>query len=193
MKLNLSLKAAGMLLALPLAALAQTTTQGLVTAPVEPSPSQWGPHAGSQEITIGGNGSSNQDLNSSNGGIAASYGYYYTANFEAVIRQTLSYSNPKGPNGDVWNGETSLAGDYLLVDQGQFRPFVGANLGYVYGSNVRSSFDAGLEAGAKFYVSPRTFIYAMADYGWLFRHDKAIAARFSTGIWNWGIGMGFNF
>ena len=45
----------------------------------------------------------------------------------------------------------------------------------------------------KFYVTPRSFIYAMANYGWLFRHDEAIAARFSTGLWNWGVGVGFNF
>jgi hypothetical protein len=196
---NLSLKTAFVLLALPVAAVAQTTTQSLTPAPVttapaiDPNPADWGAHAGSQEFTIGGNGSSNRDLNSSEGGIALSYGYFFTGNIEASIRQTLDYSNPQGPGGDVWEGDTAFAGDFFLIDQGQLRPFVGANLGYVYGSNIRSSFDAGLEGGLRYYVSPRTFIYAMADYGWLFRHDKAIAARFSTGIWNWGVGMGFNF
>jgi hypothetical protein len=183
MKLNLLLPTSVLLLALPLAASAQTT----------PPSVDFGPHAGSQEITIGGNGSSNRNLNSSNGGGAVSYGYYNASSFETILRQTISYSNPKGPNGNVWNGETSIAGDWLPVTSGALRPFVGANLGWVYGSDVRSSAAAGLETGLKYYVAPRTFLYAMADYGWLFRHDKAIAARFTTGLWNWGIGMGFNF
>ena len=183
MKLNLLLKSSLLLLALPLAARAQTT----------PPSVDFGPHAGSQEITIGGNGSSNRDLNSSNGGAAGSYGYYFSNTFEGVLRQTVSYSNPKGPNGNVWNGESTVAGDWLLDSSGALRPFVGANLGWVYGSNVRSSAAAGLETGLRFYVAPRTFIYAMADYGWLFSHDNAIAARFTTGLWNWGLGMGFNF
>jgi hypothetical protein len=176
--------------ALPLAAWAQTTTDNVSMAA---SPSTYGPHTGSQEFTIGSNGSSNRDLNNSNGGVAASYGYYFTNHWEGLIRQTGSYSNPQGSNGNVWNGGTSLALDYDVIGAGALRPFVGANVGWDYGSNVRSTAAAGLEGGAKFYVMPRTFIFAMADYGWFFRHDKAIASRISTGLWNWSVGVGFNF
>ena len=188
MKLNHLLRKSNiLLLALPAAALAQTPPNAAI------NPSDYGPHAGSEEFTLGGDGTTNRDLNNSIGSAAASFGYYFTNSFEGVVRQSAGYTNPAGSDGNVWNGETSIAGDLHLVDQGPIRPFIGANLGYVYGSNIRNSMAAGLEGGAKFYVMPRTFIFAMANYGWLFRHDKAIAARFDTGLWNWGVGIGFNF
>jgi len=188
MKLHQIIPACCWLAALPLAALAQTTTDNVAIAT-----NQWGPHMGSKEITIGASGSSNRDLDSSAGGGAASYGYYLTNNWEVSVRQTANYSNPKGTGGNFWNGETSGALDYDLAGQGALRPFVGANLGWVYGRGVTNSGAAGLEAGLKFYVAPRTFIMPLVNYGWAFRHDKAIASRFSTGIWNWTLGMGFNF
>jgi hypothetical protein len=187
MKLNHLLRHSYLLLALPSAALAQTPPNAAI------NPSDYGPHAGSEEFTLGGNGTTNRDLDNSSGSVAAGFGYYFTNNFEGVVRQTAGYTNPAGTSGNVWNGETSVAGDFHFIGQGPIRPFVGANLGYVYGSNIRDSGAAGLEGGAKFYVTPRSFIYAMANYGWLFRHDEAIAARFSTGLWNWGVGVGFNF
>ena len=178
---------------LPLAAVAQTTPVPTTTAPDNNIPaSQWGPQAGSSEFTIGGSGSTNRNLNNSIGGGAASYGYYFSSAWEGVIRQQLDYSHPQGST-DTWNGETDGALDFHLIDTGAVRPFVGANLGWLYGNHSRDTAGAGLEGGAKFYVLPRTFIYAMADYGWLFRHDKAVASRINTGIWTWSVGMGFNF
>jgi hypothetical protein len=188
MKLTRLIPACCWLAALPLAALAQTTTDNLGIPA-----SQWGPHLGSQEITIGANGSTNRALNSSGGGGAASYGYYVTNHWEVLLRQSASYSNPQGRGGNVWNGETSGALDFDLAGQGAVRPFVGANLGWNYGSNVSNTGSAGLEGGFKFYVAPRTFILPMVNYGWFFRHDRAVASRITTGIWTWTLGMGFNF
>ena len=188
MKLHRILQACCCLAALPLAALAQTTVEN-----VSPPTSEWGPHMGSREIIIGANGTTNRDLDSSGGGGAASLGYYLSNHWEVALREDLSYSNPKGPGGNVWNGETSGALDYDLAGQGALRPFLGANLGWTYGSNISHSGAAGLEGGIKFYVAPRTFIMPMVDYGWLFHHDRAVASRISTGIWNWTLGMGFNF
>jgi hypothetical protein len=185
MKSNHLLKLALLVAGLPLAALAQTTASDVTMA-------QYGPHGGDKEITIGGNGSTNRALNNSAGGGTASFGYYFDNAWEGVIRQSLSYSNPQGRNGNTWNGETVGAIDFHLIQQGPVRPFVGANLGWVYGS-PRNTAAAGLETGVKFYVLPRTFIFAMVDYDWFFRHDKAIASRITTGIYNWSVGMGFNF
>jgi hypothetical protein len=67
------------------------------------------------------------------------------------------------------------------------------NIGGVYGDAVRETFAAGLEAGAKFYVQPRTFIYAMAEYGWFFRRARSLDDRFDDGQFNWTVGVGFNF
>ena len=180
--------------ALPFAALAQTTTITTTTAPDNTLPvSQWGPHAGSSEFTIGGNGSTNTRFNNSIGGITASYGYFFDNAWEGVIHQSVSYSNPQGSGGNTWTGETLGALDFNFITSGPIRPFVGPNLGWLYGNHGRDTAAAGGEAGAKFYVMPRTFIYAMANYDWLFRHDKAIFARSNTGVWDWSVGVGFNF
>ena len=61
------------------------------------------------------------------------------------------------------------------------------------GANPPGRFAAGLEAGAKFYVQPRTFIYAMVEYGWFFRRVRNVDNSFSDGQFNGGIGVGFNF
>ncbi len=192
MKINIIRKIALLAAAFPLAALAQTTTTTTTMAADTPA-SQWGPHTGDHEFTLGGNGSTNKNLDNSIGGATASYGYYFTNAWEGVIRQALSYSNPQGNGGNTWTGETAGALDYHLIDHGAVRPFVGASLGWLYGNHGRDTAAAGLEGGAKFYVMPRTFIYAMADYNWLFRHDRAVAHNFNNGVWNWSVGMGFNF
>jgi hypothetical protein len=174
----LSLAAA--LLALPVAALAQTTVTDFTR------------HAGEHEFTLGGGGATNTDFDNSFGGVNFSYGYYTTPTQEWVVRQSINYSNPSSGS-QQWNGSTRIAFDQHFAARGALRPFVGANFGGVYGDAVRDTFAAGLEGGAKYYVQPRTFIYAMAEYGWFFRHARNIDDRFNDGQLTWGVGVGFNF
>lgn len=148
--------------------------------------------AGEREFTLGGGGATNKDFDSSYGGVNFSYGWYTTPTQEFVIRQSINYSNPNNA-GQSWNGSTRLAFDQHLTAHGALRPFVGVNVGGVYGDNVTDTFAAGLEGGAKFYVHPRTFIYAMAEYGWFFRHARSVDNNFKDGQFNWGLGVGFNF
>lgn len=166
-------------LALPLAALGQTV--------VDPTR-----RAGEHEITLGGSGGSNTDFDSSFGGINFSYGSYINPTLMWQIRQSVNYSNPDR-GGTSWNGATRLAFDQHLSARGSVRPFIGANIGRVYGDNVHDTWAAGLEAGAKFYVQSRTFIYAMAEYGWFFERARGIDNSFSDGQLNFGIGIGYNF
>jgi hypothetical protein len=174
---------------LPLAALAQTpmTTSSATFDPGLP------PVQGTREFTFGGNGASNKDLNDSFGGLNFSIGQYLNAASLVAIRQSVNYSNPS-PGGRAWNGSTRVAYDHHLLPHGsRVRPFVGVNLGGVYGDGVRDTWAGGLEGGAKFYVIPRTFIYAMAEYAWLFRHAKDINDRFDDGQFNWSVGVGLHF
>ena len=181
---SLSLAAAATLLLLvPAAALAQTTV---------PVPGDFARRAGEHEFTLGGGGATNKDFDNSFGGVNFSYGWYTSPTQEWVVRQSVNYSNPNnGPQ--RWNGSTRVAFDQHFAARGALRPFVGANLGGVYGEGVSDTFAAGLEGGAKFYVQPRTFVYAMAEYGWFFRHARSLDNRFSDGQFNWGVGIGFNF
>lgn len=177
---------AALLLALPFALAAQTSV------PVPSGAVVIDRTAGEHEFTLGGSGGSNTDFDSSFGGINFSYGAYINPTLMWSLRQTLNYVNPDR-GGIQWNGATRIALDQHLSARGAVRPFVGVNFGRVYGDQVRDTWAAGLEAGAKFYVQPRTFVYAMAEYGWFFQRARGIDNSFKDGQLNFGVGIGFNF
>jgi len=179
MKLT-TLTATAILAALPFLATAQTTV-------VDPTR-----QAGEREITLGGSGASNQEFDDSFGGVNFSYGWYTTSTALWSIRQSINYSNPS-IGGTRFNGSTRVAFDMHLAERGPVRPFVGVNVGGVYGDNVRDTFAAGLEAGAKFYVQSRTFVYALVEYGWFFRNARNVDDTFRDGQFTWSVGVGFNF
>lgn len=149
--------------------------------------------AGEYEFSLGGNGVSNQDFDNSAGGVGASLGYYLTDQLEVLLRQSITYSNPS-PGGTVWNGSTRGALDlHFTSPWAPVRPFVGVNLGGVYGDAVEDTWAAGLEAGAKFYVQPKTFIYVMGEYSWFFEEATEADNRFNDGQYLWSVGLGYNF
>jgi hypothetical protein len=148
--------------------------------------------AGEREITLGGAGATNKELDDSFGSLNFSYGWYTSETQEWVLRQSISYSNPRF-GGQSWNGATRIAFDQHLAARGALRPFVGVNAGGVYGDTVSDTFAAGLEAGAKFYVQPRTFIYVLVEYGWFFEDSDDVEDTFSDGQFTYGVGVGFNF
>jgi hypothetical protein len=148
--------------------------------------------AGEREFTIGGAGASDRRLADSYGGMNFSYGWYTTETQMFALRQAVNYSNPRGDS-RTWNGATRIAWDQHFGTRGAWLPFVGVNFGAVYGSAVTNTFAAGLEAGGKFYVQPRTFILAMVEYGWFFRRARGLDERFRNGQFNWNVGLGFNF
>lgn len=153
----------------------------------------WGPHKGSREVTLGGSGTSNRRLNDSLGGASLSLGSYYSDTLEILLRQTVDYTNPS-PGGQAWDGSTKLALDQHILPFGSVRPFVGVNLGGIYGKRVRDTWAAGLEGGAKIYTLSTTFIYADAEYDWFFRHaPHALGSKFNDGQWNWNVGLGYDF
>jgi hypothetical protein len=149
------------------------------------------PASGTHEFTLGASGVSNKDFDDSFGGLNFSYGTYWNQYLEGSIRQSINYSNPSDDD-SAWNGSTRLAVDQHFGDA-RLRPFVGVNVGGIYGENVRDSFAAGVEAGGKYYVQSRTFVYLMAEYDWTFRHASEVDNRFDDGQFNWNVGVGFNF
>jgi hypothetical protein len=52
---------------------------------------------------------------------------------------------------------------------------------------------AGLEGGAKYYVKPKTFIFAMVEYQWLFNSGNDVANNFDDGRFLYSLGIGFHF
>lgn len=180
------------LFAAPLGLVAQTTTTTTTTRAYSNDPSDWGPKAGDMELTLGGNGFSNNDLNGSSGGVSGSLGWFLNDTLEVAVRQSVNYANPQGGE-STWFGVTRIALDQHILANGAFRPFVGINAGGVYGEDVTESWLAGLETGVKFYVKESTFIYAMVDYGWSFKDGDDADDTFSDGGFTWTVGIGFNF
>jgi hypothetical protein len=183
MKLTSNIIVSALLAVLPFGLCAQTAT----------SP-DWGPKAGDHEFTLGGAGASNRQFSASLGGANLAYGYYFNPAQELSVRQSINYSNPDTPGArQEWNGATRIAFDQHLLSTGIIRPFVGVNFGGVYGRSVQDTWAAGLEAGLKYYVHPQTFIYAVPEYDWFFRHARGINHSFNDGQFNWSLGVGFNF
>lgn len=181
MKLQSKLLVSLLLAALPLGVSAQTAVD-------------YGAHGGDHEFTLGGSGASNRQFSNSFGGLNFSVGQYLNDTQEVSIRQSINYANSGAPGArQEWNGSTRLAFDQHFAAHGAFRPFVGVNVGGAYGRNVTDTWAAGIEAGIKYYVQPRTFVYLTPEYNWFFRHARGIHESFGDGQFNWSVGVGFNF
>lgn len=161
-------------------------------AQAAPAPeTEFGAQAGNFEFTLGGSGVANHDVDSSNGGIAASLGYYLNDTLAVSVRQTVDYADfDSGDSG--WVGSTRVALDQHL-GSGRLRPFLGVNAGGIYGDDVNDAFVAGLEGGLKFYVQSRTFLFALVDYSWSFDDSDDADDNFDDGGFGWTVGVGFNF
>ena len=146
---------------------------------------------GDWEFTLGGSGSSNKDIDNSLGGVNFSVGYFVTDTFEIAVRQSATYVN--GPAGGAqYDGST-----FIVLDEhfgtGRLRPFVGLSFGGLYGDTTSDTFAAGVEGGLKFFVKPKTFLYALVNYEWTFNNSGDVTDRFSDGGFLWATGIGFNF
>jgi len=151
----------------------------------------FGPVAGEKELIVGANGGSSRDFDDSFGGVNASLSVFLSNTLSLGLRQTVNYTNPDA-GGTTWNGSTRIALDQHF-GVGQLRPFVGLNVGRVYGDSVRDTWVAGLEGGAKFYVKPKTFLFGAAEYGWFFERAHSLDDRFRDGQFLFSAGIGFNF
>ena len=150
------------------------------------------PIQGVQELTFGGSGGSNRQLSDSFGGGSVSYGVYYNNEWQGVIRQSLNYHNPSGGS-TTWSGSTRLAADYHLTTLGDYMPFFGASFGRIYGTSLRDTWSAGLEAGLKYYTQRKLFLFGMVEYNWLFKRARQADNNFGSGQFIFTTGIGFNF
>jgi hypothetical protein len=150
------------------------------------------PIKGVQELTFGATGGSNRQFDDSFGGGSVSYGVYYNNEWQGVIRQSLSYNNPNRGS-STWAGSTRVAADYHITTLGKYMPFFGASFGRIYGTAVRDTWSAGLEGGLKYYAQRKLFLFAMAEYSWLFKRAREADNNFGDGQFTLTTGIGFNF
>jgi hypothetical protein len=143
---------------------------------------------GDKELLLNGSGTSDKDFDTSMFTVQGSFGYFFTNRIEGAIRQSVGFSNIEH-GGSSWAAATRGAVDYNF-DLGRFWPFVGGNLGYVYGDGVKDTWEAGIEGGLKFFVNSTTFILGQVEYLWFLNNDDT-NNEISDGEFVYTVGIGF--
>ena len=145
--------------------------------------------AGDFSLTLGGSGANSNDFDGVTWSVNGELGYFLTKEAEIGIRQGIAYSDFAGSN---WSGATVVFFDYNF-DLGRIVPYVGANIGYIYGDNVNDTWEAGPEGGVKFFVNSTTFIQLSVAYEFFFDSSDNIGDAFGDGQWVYGLLIGFRF
>lgn len=144
---------------------------------------------GHWELTLGGNGSSDESFDGTIFSASGSIGHFLTDNFELLFRQDIKYSEVSGSD-DLWNGGTRVGMDYHFNIEA-FYPFVGVSVGYLYGDTVEEQFVAGPQVGVKFFANSTTFILGVVEYEFLFDETNKADDNFDDGRFVYNIGIGF--
>jgi hypothetical protein len=151
---------------------------------------------GENEVTLSGTGSSDQNFDWNSFNLQGSFGQYINDMGLAGIRQNLSIGVSGEAIGDdedtVFDGATFVFYNHHF-GTGAARPFVGANLGYIYGETTEETFSAGLEAGLKYYVLDKTFVQGLVQYQFLFEEAEDFDNQSDDGAFYYSVGMGYNF
>lgn len=150
---------------------------------------EYGFDAGNWELTLSGSGQNDRDFNSTSFGVDASLGYFFTDNIEVAVRQNVTYTDVGTGNGSAWNGATDLAADWHF-DLGRWQPFIGANIGYAYGDSTNDTWEAGPEAGVKYFITQSTFVQLLAEYEFFFKSGDAGSDSLSDGAFFYSLGLG---
>jgi hypothetical protein len=77
--------------------------------------------------------------------------------------------------------------------QGRLRPFIGANIGLVYGEDVDTTGIAGPDLGLKYCAKPVTSVYAQTEYQFLPEDTDDVGSNHDDGSFVPTVDIGFNF
>ncbi len=144
-------------------------------------------HEGDHTLTLGGGGNGDKDLDNSTLSINVGYSQFITNETAVALRQELNMAD--AGSDQAWNGSTRFAVDYYW-SSGNCKPFLGVNLGYLYGDSVKEQFIAGPEAGIKHFLNESTFLYANVEYQFLFKNSDQ-ANNIDDGRFVYALGLGF--
>lgn len=152
---------------------------GLIALPFA---AQAQPVAQDWEVILGGTGGADSDFDRGAFGATLSLGYYLTDNWEIVGRQNLNYASS-----GQWIGKSTAAIDYNF-HMDKLVPFLGANVGYAFGNRgIADTWGVAPEAGLKFYLQDKAFLFGMAEYQFPFA-----GKFFEDGRWQFTVGIGVN-
>lgn len=151
----------------------------------------WGFSQGDWAVTFAGSGTSDNDGDNTTISGDAGVGYFFTDSFEVGVRQGLGYTDVEGGN-DQWNASTVGFIDYHF-DLNRWQPFLGINLGYLYGDNVNETWIAGPEGGLKVFLVRDAFLMALVQYNFTFDDADEAEEAFDDGRFVYTLGFGINF
>lgn len=141
----------------------QSASAGTATMP--PYTADPGPNAGNWEATLTGTGQSDDEFDSSAFGVTGSLGRYLTKNWLVTFKQGLTLDEQTDLSGDstLVNGRSVLQGAYQF-DMAKWQPYIGMNVGYVYGASTDDEAIFGPELGLKYFVNESTFMFGNIGY-----------------------------
>jgi len=143
-----------------------------------------GPRAGNWEATLTGAGLSDDTFDTNNLGASGSLGYYINKNFILTFRQGLFFGDN---NNSTLVSARSIVQAAYQWDFARWQPYVGMNVGGVYGAGIRDDALFGPEVGMKYYVNESTFLFGNISYEVPF--DNCC----KDGVVPYMMGVGFNF
>lgn len=141
------------------------------------------------ELVLSGAGANDRDFDAGGLQFAGSIGYYFTEVLELSLRQNVSMSDAGSGRPDLWDAASRIALDVHFPMEA-FVPYVGVNVGYVYGDTLEESLAAGPEAGFKFYLKPETFLLIGVEYEFFFDTEDRINDAFDEGTFFYNLGFG---
>ena len=145
---------------------------------------------GDVELTLSASAQNDVNFNGFIFNAGGSIGYFFSDQFEGGLRQDFTYTDAGGP-GSSSNGGTTVFVNYHFGDRGaQLQPFIGANIGYLYGDTINDTFAAGPEGGVKYFLSDDWFLYASIQYEFFFDNAGSADDNFNDGVFNYRLGIG---
>lgn len=142
------------------------------------------------ELLISGSGSSDNDFDAGGFGVNVQVGYFILDGLELALRQGITFADSGSESS--WAGTTRVAVDYHF-NLDRWQPFIGAQIGYVYGEDVHDTWQAGPEAGVKYFIKEEAFIYGLVEYQFFFDDAGDADSAFDDGQFVYTLGVGFTF
>jgi hypothetical protein len=138
--------------------------------------------AGDLTLALSGAGAHGPDLDGTTISFQGELGYFLNKNLSVSLRQGVGYTDFGA--GSAWTGSTAVAADWHF-DYGRWQPYIGANIGYIYGDVVDDNFMAGPEAGIKFFANATTYIQLNVAY------EFFLCESLSDGQFQYSLSVGF--
>ncbi len=144
---------------------------------------------GDKAFSLSGTGQNDNDFSNFIFSIEGQLGYFFTDRVEGTIQQNIDWIDVPGSDDD-WSGATRVGLNYNF-DMGRLWPFVGVDLGYLYGDRIRDTWAGGPRGGVRYFVNNTTFILGQVQYEFFFRNTSDVDDAFDDGRWLYTLGLGF--